>query len=221
MVMIFGCEVQICAGGNEFWKQSRPQWGIFHHLFWMNDFFVLFCWKSVMEFLHPVPWIGDFPVIVPYLNPRSMKRNKNIWKRRGLGFFFFSFFTLKIFQPGISGRPGGFAGGAKGILWGSRLAGGDSVCLHKAHLLSPLKPCGTPSPPFSSALPFSFSLISQGTFSESWERICCFWKWHKAETTWFEAAKWEQTSGTQGLWGQPWEVAETLSLPLQKLWVVI
>lgn len=48
---------------------------------WM--IFFLFCWKSAMEFLHSVPWIGYFPVIVSYLNPRSMKRNKNICNREG------------------------------------------------------------------------------------------------------------------------------------------
>lgn len=46
----------------------------------LNEWF-LFCWKLVMEFLHSVPWIRLFPVIVSYLSPRSMKRNKNIWNR--------------------------------------------------------------------------------------------------------------------------------------------
>lgn len=46
-----------------------------------NEWF-LFCWKFVMEFLHSVPRIRFFfPVIVSYLSPRSIKRNKNIWNR--------------------------------------------------------------------------------------------------------------------------------------------
>lgn len=230
MVMIFGCEVWICAGGKQFLKQSWPQWGIFHRLFWMNDFFVLFCWKSVMEFLHPAPWIGDFPVIVPYLSPRSMKRNENILNRGG---FFLLFFTLKMFQLGISGRPGGFPGSApgsfaKGILWGSRLASGDSLNLDRIHLLSPLKPCDIPSPLLPPLLcPSPFLCLPRAHWVNPWEG--CFGESllfletsARAETAWFEA---QSESSLQGhkdfVLCSPGRRERAQSLPLPKLWVVI
>lgn len=178
MVMNSGCGGWICAGENQFSKQSWPQWGTFQHLLWMNDF-VLFCWKSLMEFLHPVPWIGDFPVIVPYLKPRSMKRNKNIWKRGGWGFSGVLFFFKMYFY---------FLNSLPWKCFSLAFQGGQGVFLHL----------------FSDFPGHVQSVLGRAVL----ERICCFWKHQQEQKPLNLRQKSEsRPQGHQDfvLWRQPWK----------------
>lgn len=141
----------------------------------LNERFFLFCWKSVMEFLYSVPWIGYFPVIVSYLNPRSIKRNKNIWNRRVFLILYLENVSAMHFGTSVMSL-WGFPGNtpcwfAKGILLSSKLVIVNSLYLAKGKYICSVKGMWHPqafhSPPLFCPLPFlCFPSTLEHTFSE-------------------------------------------------------
>lgn len=209
--------------GEPILKAELATTGNFPPLILNEWFFLLFCFVGNLSwnFFPQCPESEIFLLLSLISIPEVWKEIK-ISETEGY-YYFFSFFTLKMFQLGISGRPAGFPGSAPGSFGkASCEAPGwqERIHLDKTHLLSPLKPCDAPSPLLPPLLcPSPFLWFPRAHLGNPWEG--CFGEnllflgiSTRAASTWCESRHRDMRALSPGGREGP------LSL-LQKIWVVL